>query len=266
MEITRITRDNERFFQPFCARSAAKGAPDLIRIGAVDGDMAKGALSARIEDGIVDITSLYILPDNRRQGFGKALAGKLEEFMEGNSCDAICAAFPESDDLSLFFDSMGYALFPGTDIFYFTVGEFIRSRIWEKCIKGKKSAKLKQVSEISPKERKSLDTGMGFYDYDPEWSTVCFEDGKCTSSLLAINTSDSVSIAWVNSDRDDPSMLLQHLKALTDKTMEEYPGRGDIRFRMVFDEADLSGKLENLLGGRGHLRSEGRMINAVKLK
>ena len=266
MDITRITKDNERSFLPFCARSAAKGAPDLIRIGAIEGDMARGALSARIEDGIADITSLYILPGDRRRGYGKALAGKLEEFMEGSDVDAICAAFPESDDLNHFFDSLGYVLFPGMDVFYFTLGELLMSRIWEKHIKGRKTAGLKKVSEISARERNALDTGMGFYDYDPEWSTVCLEDRKCTSSLLAVNTADNVSIAWINSDKDDPSILLQHLRALTDKTMEEYPGRRDIRFRMVFDEADLSGKLEQLLGGRGHLKSEGRMINAVKLK
>lgn len=264
MEITKITKDNERAFLPFCARGAAKGAPDLIRIGAVMDNRAQGALSARINDGIADITSLYILPEARRQGFGKALTGKLEEFMADSECDTICAAYQESTDLDLFFDSLGYVLFPGEEVYYFTLGELMRSEMWKKHISGRSTKGLTQIASLPPGKRKAHDIKTGFRDYDPEWSTVCMDGEEFTSSLLAVNSAECVSIVWMNSDTEDPSVILQHLKSLVDKTVAVYPGRNDIKYRMIFEDEELSGKLETLLGGRGYLHSEGRIINALK--
>lgn len=266
MQLTRITKENEKSFIPFFKENAPNAFSDLIRIGVTDdGEQVAGAMSAKVANGIIDITSLYVASAFRRKGFGKALVDALEDIVKDLEYDTLGAFFLESQDADSFYKTMGFNLFAYREQYYFTLGELVRSRIYQRYIKDRSIKNVIRISSLQPDEKRGLDAELAYLDYDPEWSTACFDGDKCSSLLLAVRDKESVSIIWLESKSDDVKMLLKHLGALVKKAASEFADSVDVRFRLTFNDERLPGKVEALLGGNGHLHSEGRLINAVKL-
>ncbi len=265
MKLTRIDKENGRSFMPYIITGSKNAEPDRIMIGATDDeDIAAGAISARIRDGIIDIASLYIVPAFRRQGYATALIGCLETMAKQAGDDMVVAEFIERDDAARFFDAMGYTLFHDKEQYYFYLGDLIRSKLYKKHIMNKKPEGLTIISNLPQIERNALEIELGFRDYDPEWSTVRMEGKKYSSVLLATCDDMTVSILFLESKTEDPSSILKHFAALVLKAEECYPGETELKFRMIFENVSLTKKMEDLLGGQGYLRQEGRRLSAIK--
>ena len=265
MQITRITKENEKFFGPFLTRGALYASPNLIRLGVIEDNRAAGALSAVMHDAHIDITSLYVLPEFRRQGFGSALVDALESASRYRGIETISAEFLEDDDSTAFFDHLGYDLFSRFEQYSFTLGELMRSQIGKRYIEGKDPKHVVNISDMPSSDRKILDQHIGTRDYTPSWSTAYIRGSKYVSSLLASPSSDGVSIVWLNSLSDNPMIFLYHIRALVRKTSEVFPGNMGMEYRITLERDEIRQKITNLLGGTMHMRSMGRYINAVKV-
>jgi GNAT superfamily N-acetyltransferase len=274
MQLTRITKDNERYFLPLFPSAAAKASGDLIRIGLVSDEGAvAGALSARIYTGFIDILSLYIVPAFRREGCGRKLMDFMAELAKNNGYDALTWEYPKeklSDDFSR---AMGFELFEGRTRYSFTLGEFLRSPLYKKLVKEKKDLHVPTVSSLSHEEKKILLHHTGTMLYDPDWSTAYIANGKCMSCLLAAHEvylqgekeQNSIGILLLESSQGKATDFLKHIRALARKSLNEFGEDKDVVFRMTFGNEKIIHNMFELLGRKTHLHRDGSYVRAVKL-
>lgn len=266
MKITRITKDNEKMFLPLLPAKGGKAADDLIRLGVTgDKDKVAGAICARIVEGQADITSLYVLPESRGKGAGKLLLTSLEEILKGQGPDAFSAEFFGDETSKGFYGAMGYSIFDVGWRYSFTLGELLRSPLYIRYIKDKPYKNVSFVSALDTKSLKTLERSIGAAEYDPEWSTAGFADGKYANCMLAMDLDRVISISWLNTAGTEPLVLLEHFKALTEKTLSKYPDDMSVRFIMTFEREEIAVKLGNLLGGSRHMHRDGRLVRAIRL-
>lgn len=274
MQVTRITNKNEKPFLPLFPGSALKASEDLVRLGILDDEGAvAGGLSARIYDRFIDILSLYIVPSFRRQGYGKKLLDTLADTAKAHGYEALTAEFTENTAALDFSGAMGFENFESKDFYFFTLKEFLRSPLYKKLVKGKKDNGISYVSALSLSERKIFERHIGTRHYDPEWSTVCFEDGEYRSALLTehelytINGEkhNSVAILLLDAKENRPTDILHHIQALARKAINEFGEEADVTFRTTFANETIMRNMFELLGRKTHLHREGCFIHAVKL-
>ena len=186
MELTKITHENEKAFLSMLPGSAAKPSENVIRLGILDDRCAAaGALSAKRYDGFIDVMSLYIVPDHRRQGYGRELINRLFEAASSLKLGAVTGEFLEDEASKGFAEAMGCDLFQGKRQYSFSMGNFLRSPLYKRLLKGKDDHQAPFVSTLSLNDRKILDNHTGHVFYDPSWSTACIEKGMYKSCLLA---------------------------------------------------------------------------------
>ncbi|MCR5411068.1 MAG: GNAT family N-acetyltransferase [Lachnospiraceae bacterium] len=266
MKITKITKENERFFLPLFPKTARTPSPDLVRLGALDDEGAvSGVLSARIGEHRIDITSLYVIPERRRQGIARQIIKTLEAVVEGSGVEAIICDYLEDASSSAFFKAVGYDIFPGVKQYYFSVGEFLRSHMSLRHIAGRDHHGISFVADLTSEKRRELENRLRFNAYDPDWSTAGFKEDRYISCMLADNYDRSVTIIWLHSDSEDPLVILRHFRALSEKTGEEYPDDRDVIYRMTFDDERNIKRMAGILGGMRHMHYEGNRVSAIRL-
>ncbi|MCR5487291.1 MAG: hypothetical protein K6F35_07140 [Lachnospiraceae bacterium] len=266
MKVVKIEKENESYFLPLLAPKGRKAAKNRIRLGIInDAGNAAAALSADVYDTQIDITSLYVAYGERHLGYASDLLYSLEYLLRGSDIEYMHAVFEGREDLTAFFGNRGFELFPDQDLYYFTLGELMRSSLFKRHLDKKKTIGAAPVASLSPLEKKAFDNVLHFDEFDPEWSTATMENGEYVSSLLCTAGEDCINILWLHSVKEDPAILLQHLRALVNKAMTEFPEKTDIRFRMIFEDDDLAKKLEILLGGHHRLHCYGELLHAILL-
>ncbi|MCR5000443.1 MAG: GNAT family N-acetyltransferase [Lachnospiraceae bacterium] len=266
MIITGITKTNESYFLPFFPREVRTGGNDLIRVGVInDQGKSVGALSAFVDRTAANIVSLYILPDHRRQGYGRMLMEWLQDSLKEQGIEAINAEFPADDASEAFSEAMGFDLFDGSPIYCVSLGEVLRSPLYKRQIEGKKVKKAKSISSLSLQEKKILELKIDIDGADPEWSTAVIADGRYSSALLASPGETDVSIIYLDSDSDDPREVMYHIRALVFKTIKRFQGNRDAEFRFVTSNESKANDLAGLLGGRRHIHLTGYFRHAAKL-
>ncbi len=266
MQITNITKENEKAFRTLFPRSFYIGSSDAIRLGAVsdEGETA-GVIGARFDNDSTDIIHIYVLPKFRKQGIGRALVSAVEEVAENAGQSSVSAEFFDDENIIAFYSALGYDLFAGKLLYRVSVGEVMRSPLFKRFIKDKPHDRARKISSLSSKEKRMVGSRLSFVDFDPDWSTVVIHGKDYQSVLLADHFDRAVSLVWLNSHSDDPTMLLHHLRSLMASIWAEYPDDRDVTIRMTFEREFIVQKICNLLGGSSHMHPDGRCINAVKV-
>ena len=267
MKIIRINKEYESAFRPFFSEFPGTEEEGTIKLGALsDQTEAAGILAASNLERIAHITALYVLPDFRRKGYGEALLHELSSLANAHGADSIQADFLYSDDASEFFANEGFDLFYTGEQYYFTMGDFRRSRLYKKYLKDGEVKSVVPVSSLSHILWRSLYKEAENRGYDPDYSSVSIKDGKLTSCMFALLDGKDLSITWFVVYSTNFLLLLYHLRQLTRRVEETHPGEDDIRIRMCFEDMDLAAKVIRFLGGKGHVRSEGKIVSAIRLK
>ncbi|MCR4654904.1 MAG: GNAT family N-acetyltransferase [Lachnospiraceae bacterium] len=274
MQLTRITKENERNFLPLFPVSALIASDKLIRLGILndEGEIA-GALSAWIYDGFIDILSLYILPSFRRQGYARALVDTLADIAKRNGYEALTGEFLRDTTSAVFSGACGFELFEDRTQYYFTLGEYLRSPLYKRLVSRKKCRPVPRVSSLSHEDRQVLNRQFDIKYYDPAWSTACIENGVYKSCLLAehdpykVNGKEqgNVNILMLDSRSRSPVDFLYHIRALSDKAISEFGDDKDIVFRMIFKNEKIIMSMIRLMGRKTILHSAGRYVYGVRL-
>lgn len=116
MQVGVITDEQLQWFTPLLlpevTEAMEQGEP-LTALGLVHEKTACGALAGYVEDGCFQIVSLYVAPDYRRQGGGKAMLAQLEKLLAENQIFSIALSFSvvDEDDKTLlpFCKALGFA-------------------------------------------------------------------------------------------------------------------------------------------------------------
>ena len=152
MKVIKINKKEESAFLPFFSEFPGTEEEGTIKLGALSEKReVAGILAASGLESEAHITALYVLPDFRRQGYGKAL---LDEFVfQANvkGADAIQADFVYSDDAAEFFAHEGFDLFYTGEQYYLTMGDLRRSRIYKRYLKEGAIKSVVPVSSLPPR-------------------------------------------------------------------------------------------------------------------
>ncbi|MCR5775341.1 MAG: GNAT family N-acetyltransferase [Lachnospiraceae bacterium] len=266
MQITRITKENEKMFQPLFIKAMRKASPGIIRLGVIDDqDVPCGALAARTIGKSIDMASLYVYRGHRRQGAGTALIGALEELASDTGYITLNAEFLEGEDAVGFYKAMGFELFPYGEQYYITLGEFTRSPLYKRFIGSRNPDKVRLMSSLSSAELKAVSSHIGNVGYDPQLSTVRFVKGEYSSCLLIRRIGRNISVVWLNSVLGIPTELLYHMNAAVKSIRAEFEDADDVPIRMIFEKSKIHESFVRLLGGNQHIHREGSLIDAIKL-
>lgn len=92
---------------------ALKEGQPVTALAAMDGDEVAGALGGCLNDGVFELSSLYVYPEHRRKGAGRALMEMLGEILLGEGTE-IRVEFTleneENESLKPFLEALGYTL------------------------------------------------------------------------------------------------------------------------------------------------------------
>ena len=124
MEIGWIGGEKLPVFQslllPGAAAAAERGDPVTI-LGAEEAGVACGAAAAWLRGPVLEVSSLYVSPDYRRRGAGRALTEALLELGRGRAEDlelSYTATLPDHDTLPPFLTALGFQQDGGEETTY----------------------------------------------------------------------------------------------------------------------------------------------------
>ena len=266
MEIIKISKQYESAFLPFFLEFP--GAEEAqIKLGALgDNGEVAGMLAASVSDPLAHITALYVPGDFRRKGYGKALLDEFTFQAKVQGAGAVQADFLYSDDAAGFFANEGFDLFYTGEQYYLTMGDLRRSRIYNRYLKEGPVKSVVPVSSLPSRAWEALYKEATDRGYDPDFSAVSIKDGKLSSCLFALLDGKDLSITRFEVYSENYLLLLYQLRQLVRKVEETHPGEEDIRIRMCFEDMDIAKDVIDFLGGQGHVRSEGKLVSAIRLK
>lgn len=139
MDITRVTKANHSFFQNFIPDSvnnAYKQGTAFIMLGLVEGTKAVGAITATFADADMQILSIYVSPDYRRQGGGSLLLNTLveatNEYVMDYSVDFLLNT-QDSEELEAFLLAMGfdYRTEKISDMYAISLSDIIKTKAFK---------------------------------------------------------------------------------------------------------------------------------------
>ncbi|MBQ6443022.1 MAG: GNAT family N-acetyltransferase [Lachnospiraceae bacterium] len=113
MELTRITRENIKYFQTFLPEEPEE--PTMIRLGMIEDETPCAAVVARIkekdQEKSAEITWLFTAPEFRELGAAHDLIEELRDLVSGSGVKEIRASFFENNDgIEGFLKAEGFAV------------------------------------------------------------------------------------------------------------------------------------------------------------
>ena len=267
MIITKITKKNAESFIPLLPEFVTDSQGYLC-IGAVDDEgRAAAALCARVDFQIIYLMSLYVVPGQRRKGYGTELINTLASLTRDSDYIAITVYFPPNPAAAGFFTHSGFEVIEGMRIYSIPFGEFFKGPMVKKYIMNCDPSKVKYISELNESEKSELSRQLIQLDipargfYDPEWSTAIFS-GEKPESILLMNVMDNyINLVALILDEKKPRNVLKHLKSLADKVQsDEKCAKGK---SLRFDETFLK-PLVRLTGRERYIKEAGRRMQGVR--
>ena len=265
MQITKITTVNKKAFESFLPKNDSLIIQPQIRIGVTDGKgNAVGALCAVTDQFYTEIVSIYVLPDKRRQGYGRAMFNTLTRLIKDSRSETLTAEFLDDGSNSYFFRTMGFEMFESKIQYSFSLKEFLRSPLYKRFIKGKNIKEATLISDLDLIGSKKVSLETGNPSYDPEWSTVYSKNGKYLSFLLASRYDKDICIVWMENLEQNNVNLMYNISGLFHQTVRTFGEDADITYRMTFNDDKLVANMTALIGGKYHLHKDGRLLTAVR--
>ncbi len=274
MQITRITRKNEEYFRPFLADVSDYERPNLLRLGAVtDKEEVAGAVSAIVDEDMLEIESVYVGESARRKGYGRALITALFDLSEKTqgTYRAVAANFPENTAVRAFFEDLGFDIFDGMSLIRMRFGEIMRLDRCRKLLIRNDTKGIRSIASLDESETRLLNNffadksipSRGYFD--PEWSTVCMNQNTIGSVMLIMPAADKVEILWFGMDSRDVTEPLKHMTSYL-KKVENSPLYGGTT-SVVFpdDNEKVIEAITNLSDGRLHVERYKKFFRAIKL-
>ncbi len=273
MVVTSITEKNEEYFRPFLNDMAKHSSPAMLRLGITDDDgNVAGAIGAMVDHSSIEIESLYVLEDFRRQGYGSRLVLELEELaLNSGEYSSLSVSMFDDDGMEEFFESLGFDIFDGIVMYYVMLGEVFRSEKLRQYLLKSDIEGIYAISDLGSAEKKKLYRyltmiGMPLRGYyDPEWSTVTVGDGEINGVMLAVPCDDEIKVIAQSMDSAHYKKAISQLKVLAHKI--ELDERYDSSSRITFASND-DRFIEIVMAHIGrfiHKDSHEQGIRAIKL-
>ena len=229
---------------PDAAEALSEGLP-VTAFAAVEDDTAIGAVAGVINDGIFDITSLFVDPEHRRRGAGRALIRRLDELLADEDTGMMVRYTLQSADnesLLPFFSALGFRETPLSYPAFF-MGQ-VADLKEESSVKDREDKSIHSFDEVQDTvlrtaSNKSFKEGLPLPEdgllagsVDREISFCVMKEGKIMAYVTAEDRGDDlleISSLW--SGLDNPVELLVMLQRLISAITAKYPP--DTRIMML---------------------------------
>ena len=194
MMLTTIDKNNFDAFAdilPFDELPPKDGT--CICLGAIENEKTAGAAVMTVSEDEAYLSSIYVIPEFRRQGIGKALMKELAEAAKTFQTGALNTDFFPDEALSAFFSSLGYLVLPADTLCYTSYETLRNSRLVKNCEVILEDKKLEPYGDFQGTDARILKTLMKkTVDQneleqirpDPELSYVMYEGGLPVSYIL----------------------------------------------------------------------------------
>lgn len=220
---------------PEAAAALDAGEPVPV-LGLTEGEVACGAAAAWLRGGTLDVRSLYVSPDYRRQGGGRLLLEALLKLAGGQAETAnvsYTSTHPDHETLPPFLAALGFVQQDGPEnIYSLTVGGLAQSRFFSGAAAAPGGAVCfadLPRGVLSAAYRAAVAKGGDYLPYsltdprvDARVSVAVMEHHDIRSfAAFAVPEAGRLDLAWVQSGRPQDMPLLLH--AAYQRVRKHYP-------------------------------------------
>ena len=229
---------------PQPAEALRKGLP-VVALAAAESDTVAGCIAGAAYMGVVEIHSLYVHPEFRRHGVGRALIEKLDEYASDMDLGLKAEYTLQTEDnktLAPFLEALdfiedpvhfpNYCLAPlgSLHVNISAIGDRFKSVMpfFETPAELLRHAEEKSIMKGLPLPL----GGLMSETTDPELSYCCVKDGRISAYLVAEDMHDGmVRIPAVWSELNDPRDMMVMLSKVIEKLNRRFPP--DTRIAML---------------------------------
>ena len=273
MTITRIDNTNRSFFGPFLLEASERSSQNILRLGAIEDGVACGAAAFEINDVSAELLTLFVAPDYRRRGIGRALLDAFTSLTVNTDVASLAVSFmpEEKDGLTDFFTAAGFECFGGSPVLSLDYEDTKNCSTLDKyLLKADRSGIALSVDELSDIQRHQLDSTLRSYgtslgevevgSFSPELSFAYFNNGSLLAGMFCSMPGDQLNIDFLFSRVANAGPTL----TIIDQLVRSAAERESIR-RVAFLAANpvVPAIAEELFGHA--VSSNDNMIYAVRL-
>ncbi len=215
MQLVKIDENNRKYFEHILFDGETEAHELGVQIGIVDENIPAGAVSMVFDLPFCYITSIYVIPEKRRQGLGRKLLEVCERFAEDVGALRIDVNYtidaPGLNDLLVGLD---YISRKEQKVYEFTTEELLSSDFVAQCKKQKDmGAMFMPYDSMSDEEKTKLykslmKEGVEFSDsryksFDGKLSGVAMDkNGEIYSALICTSDGDRVNVNLLQGFKD----------------------------------------------------------------
>lgn len=247
---------------------------DRLAVGVInDFKAAAAAVFYDLGDAVM-LEYLFVDPKFRRQGIARELLERIREEFKGMGAAALHAGYMErSEDLGLFFKSMGFSTLKDGEAMRIPLKAFLSSKAIQGIMKGRERSRVESVVKLTSGEKKllsqklaeeELDEGvLNDAQLDPGLSLAALngESGAPEACMLCEQKDSEVVLLLLANFTHDPANLMDLFRAF----QKEITARGleESELLLVAMNETMTKLLERLCEEKTALKSEGAMISAI---
>lgn len=272
MIITRINKQNEEYFIPMLHEQARNDRPDFLRIGVTDDDQRPaGALSAIVGSREVLMMSVYVDPDFRKQGYGRALVDSLINLADTSGCETVSVYAKNSDGTEDFLRALGFELFEAVGTCNIRICDLLKSEKLEKYLLGRIPGNIRNISSLDIEEIRHFRSFLSenrIYagtDYDTDCSTVYLKDDKITSAALTVEFPGGLEVTCAAERGVNEKEAFAHLAALVQCKLREQDYDLASELRLVSADWAFEEVFGSLEIDTGYIPDRGAMIHGIRM-
>ena len=277
MHIIPVNKDNSRMFQGLLFEPLSRGDGKRLRIGLVDEDQPLGTAVLDETEETVRLESVFIAPENRRQGYGRAFIYDLLEECGKKGSLFLTVEFPYSrEDLRQFFLSCGFLLTGDSVIYSFRPIRTVENKKAAGLLINNKKGRAKNFYVLSSDERdvfKKYISGMGYSEdiiykasFNKELSSCVFDKkGEIQAFLLVTSYGDDMVVELAASTGESRTALLltfRHMLECFIRMGDE--GKLNENMRVIFQAARENIVDTALKLFEGYLESDDFLVSGVR--
>lgn len=220
MEITRVTKNNYRFFAPFCFEQNFVAEPNTVMLGAIEDNVACGVAVFAIEDTIGMLTNLYVAPEYRKRNIATNLLRTFQDVAKKAGITAITVNFSDTkrNDLVPFLKANGFELFEQSEEYIISLQSVEKSQLFRKYVEKTTKNECVSYQDLEAYQRNELVNFLIKQGFGKEWvkvegfsetiSCVLMDRiGHITSCMLCSEYDGHVDIDLLCSTQQNPLQL-----------------------------------------------------------
>ena len=273
MQLVAINDKNEKQFRRVLFEPMSMGDGDRLRVGFIEGNDPLGAAVLDKNDETVRLESIYITPERRRQGYGKAFIYQLLDACAKRGSLFLTVSFPYSrEELRRFFLACGFILTGDSVIYSFRPVMTVQNKKASELLFKDNKKRARSFDSMTWDERgrvvKYL-SGMGFSvdiinkpSFSKDLSSCVFNmDGKVQAFMLVAAYGNEMVVELAASAGESKTALLltfRHLLECFIKMDEE--GKLTEDMKVIFQAARESVVDTALKLFEGYLESDDFLI------